>query len=383
MPRLLLFCGLMLFATNACLAQGLDDVLSEKEWEDVDRAVTRGLVWLSKQQQPDGSFPTLPYGQPAISALCEMAFLSHGHLPGEGKYGDQLTKTVNYVARCQKQNGLVTLIGPSGPTITRQVGHEIGSVASYNHAIGSLVLSENYSVGGSDVAQKIEPVIEKSIAAALLMQRWPKRRDIDFGGWRYVDVFSGEEEDFDSDLSLTGWYLMFLRSAKNAGFDVPQEPIDDAVGFVQRCFQPDYGIFQLMATRANRQSRGMAGAGILALAHAGHHRSAEAKAAGDWILRYDFDQYNGLETFGRTGWIDDRYHYSAFNCCQGMYQMGGDYWREFFPPLARTLVANQQPNGSWSQESHTADAKYGNAYTTALAILSLGAPNQLLPVFQR
>jgi hypothetical protein len=215
------------------------------------------------------------------------------------------------------------------------------------------------------------------------MQRWPKRRDIDFGGWRYVDVFSGEEEDFDSDLSLTGWYLMFLRSAKNAGFDVPQEPIDNAVGFVRRCFQPDYGIFQLMATRANRQSRGMAGAGILALAHAGHHRSAEAKAAGDWILRYDFNQYNGLETFGRTGWIDDRYHYSAFNCCQGMYQMGGDYWREFFPPLARTLVANQQTDGSWSQESHTADAKYGNAYTTALAILSLGAPNQLLPVFQR
>ncbi len=383
MPRLLLLCGLLFFFSNSCLAQEDRDVLTAEEWEAVDRAVERGLTWLAKQQQPDGSFPTLPYGQPAVSGLCEMAFLAHGHLPGEGKYGEQLSRTVNYIAGRQKQNGLVTLVGPQGPTITRQITHEIGSTASYNHAIGSLVLSENYSVGGAEVAQRLEPVIEKSIEAALEMQRWSKRRDVDQGGWRYIDVFSGEEEDFDSDLSVTGWYLMFLRSAKNAGFDVPQEPIDNAVGYVRRCFQPEYGIFQLMATRANRRSRGMAGAGILALAHAGQHNSQEAKVAGDWLLNYNFNQYNVQETFERTGWIDDRYHYGAFNCCQGMYQLGGNYWREFFPPLARTLIANQQPDGSWLREEHSDDGKYGNAYTTALVLLSLGAPNQLLPVFQR
>ncbi len=383
MTRLLLFSGILLFLSNPCFAQEAKDVLSVEEWDAVDRAVERGLAWLAKQQQRDGSFPTLPFGQPAVSGLCEMAFLAHGHLPSEGKYGEQLSRTVDYVAGCQKQNGLVTLVGPRGSTITRQVVHDIGTTASYNHAIGSLVLSENYSVAGAEVAERLEPVIEKSIEAALEMQRWPKRRDVDRGGWRYVDVFSGEEEDFDSDLSVTGWYLMFLRSAKNAGFDVPQEPIDDAVGYVRRCFNPEYGVFQLMATRANRRSRGMAGAGILALAHAGQHESTEAKAAGDWLLNYDFNQYNALEEFGRTGWVDDRYHYSAFNCCQGMYQLGGDYWREFFPPLARTLIANQQPDGSWLAESHYADQKYGDAYCTALVLLSLGAPNQLLPVFQR
>ena len=358
-----------------------DEVLSVAEWEAVDKAVERGLAWLAKQQQPDGSFPTLPWGQPGVTALCELAFLSHGHLPEEGEYGDRLSRAVDYVAGCQKENGLVALVAPRGATISRNVQHIDGSTASYNHAIASLALTENYSMGGAEVAKQLDPVISKAIAVTLEMQKWQKRRKVDEGGWRYVHVFSND--DFDSDLSATGWYLMFLRSAKNAGFDVPQEPIDEAVGYVRRCFQPSYGTFQLMATESNRRSRGMAGAGILALAHAGLHDAPETKLAGEWILKYRFTQYNEQERFGKVGWVDDRYHYGAFNCCQAMYQLGGNYWREFFPPLARTLIANQLPDGSWQAESHDDDRQYGKAYTTALVLLSLGAPNQLIPIFQR
>jgi hypothetical protein len=381
-------CGWCLLWPMAwCHAQGDDmpeeDVLTEEEWQAVDKAVERGLQWLAAQQQRDGSFPTMPLGQPAVSGLCELAFLSHGHLPGEGIYGEKLSKTVNYVAACQKPNGLIALIAPRGPTVTRQVAHEIGSTASYNHAIASLMLSENYSVGGEEVAKQLEPVIQKAVETSLIMQKWAKRRDVDLGGWRYVNVFNGEEYEFDSDLSVTGWFLMSLRSAKNAGFDVPQQPIDAAVGYVRRCYQPNYGAFLLMSTDSDRRSRGMAGAGILALAHAGFHNAAETKSAGDWILRYQFNNYNVQEPFDQVGWLNDRYHYGAFNCCQAMYQLGGNYWREFFPPLVRTLLANQEADGSWSAESHQEDGKYGKAYATALVLLSLGAPNQLLPVFQR
>ena len=40
----------------------------------------------------------------------------------------------------------------------------------------------------------------------------------------------------DSDLSVTGWHLMFLRSARNAGFDVPDRAIADAVAYIRRTF---------------------------------------------------------------------------------------------------------------------------------------------------
>ena len=360
-----------------------EDVLTEEEWKSVDEAVERGLAWLATQQQRDGSFPTMPWGQPGVTALCELAFVSHGHLPEEGEYGAKLSQALNYVAACQKENGLVALVAPRGATITREVPHLDGTTASYNHAISSLALTENYAMGGAKVAEQLDPVISKAVEVTLEMQKWQKRRKVDEGGWRYINVTAEISEALDSDLSATGWHLMFLRSAKNAGFDVPQQPIDDAVGYVRRCFIPEYGAFLLFSSRSDHRSRGMAGAGILALAHAGLHDSPEAKQAGDWILKYSFSDYNVQERFGKSGFVDDRYHYSAFNCCQAMYQLGGEYWREFFPPLARALIANQRPDGSWQAESHPDDTQYGNSYTTALVLLTLGAPNQLIPIFQR
>ena len=51
---------------------------------------------------------------------------------------------------------------------------------------------------------------------------------------------------------------------------------------------------------------------------------------------------------------------------------------------ARLLdITNQRRNGSWDPDCHDYDAKLGRAYTTALAVLALSPPYQLLPIFQR
>jgi hypothetical protein len=354
------------------------DVLSPDEWRRVDAAVERGLAWLASEQQSDGSFPTLEIGQPGVTALGVMAFVSHGHMPGASRYGPNLERATDYVLECQQENGLVTLVGPEGPEITRQIEHELGVAAAYNHAIASLTLCELYGMSGNQRAARIQTVVAKSIRATLQMQRWPKDRDVDRGGWRYIDDF----DDNDSDLSITGWSLMFLRSSRNAGFDVPKQAIDDAVGYVRRSYSRRFGAFGYTIAEPDSRSRGMAGAGILALAHAGFHNSPEARHSAEWILQNGFNNYNEYESFGQ-GWAHDRYHYGVFNCCQGMYQLGGRYWEEFFPRVVHALLDNQQPDGSWPAESHFHDGQFGNAYTTALVLMTLGAPNQLLPIFQR
>ena len=354
-------------------------VLTPQEWERVDAAVARALVWLAAQQQPNGSFPTLDTGQPGVTCLCMLAFMSHGHLPGEGPYGEHLKRAGEYALSCQKPNGLVTLIGPEGPQISREIHHDIGSTCAYNHGISSLTLSELYGATPPTDSEHLKSAISLALRATLEMQRWPKDRSIDLGGWRYIDHW----DDKDSDLSITGWQLMFLRSARNAGFDVPEKSIDDAVAYVRRTFTPRYGAFCYVADESlDYRSRGMAGAGILALAHAGYHKAPEATRSGDWILQYNFHDYNEIEPF-QQGWKNDRYHYGLFNCCQAMYQLGGRHWQQFFPDVVKTLLANQQPDGSWPAENHHHDAQFGNAYTTALVLLTLGAPNQLLPVYQR
>src|SRR5262245_989732 len=88
------------------------NVLTAEQWRRVDAAVSRALKWLATEQQPNGSFRTLDMGQPAISSLCIMAFMAHGHVPGQGPYGARLEKATEYVVSCQKPNGLVTKLGP-------------------------------------------------------------------------------------------------------------------------------------------------------------------------------------------------------------------------------------------------------------------------------
>ncbi len=355
------------------------NMLSADEQSRVDSAVERAFLWLAAQQRQDGSFPTLEAGQPAVTCLCGMAFLAHGYVPGDERYGVNLEFAVDYVLGCQKENGLITVVGPDGPEISRQIAHELGFTAAYNHAISSLMLSELYRTAGTvGPTERIEEAIRRSIAATLQMQQWPKGRPEDHGGWRYVDDFSNQ----DSDLSITGWSLLFLRSAKTAGFDVPQKAIDDGVAFSRRTFSKPHGAFGYLADVGDHRSRGMAGAGILAFAHAGLAGEAEAIRSAEWIMRQNFEEYNRVEKFTQE-WFNDRYHYGLFNCCQGMYQLGGKYWEEFYPRAVRTVLANQQDDGSWPAESHFYDGRFGNAYTTALVLLTLSAPNQQLPIYQR
>ncbi len=175
-----------------------------------------------------------------MTGLCLLAFMSHGHVPGEGRYGSCLTRAADYVANCQRENGLITLVGPDGPQISRDVTHIIGVTASYNHGIGSLVMSEVYGMDDAHRSEHHRQVIVRALSATLTMQRWPKDRPKDRGGWRYLDEYN----EHDSDLSITGWNLMFLRSARNAGFDVPKQPIDEAVAYVRRCYAKEYGVFE-------------------------------------------------------------------------------------------------------------------------------------------
>ena len=308
-----------------------------------------------------------------------MCFLANGYLPGEGKYGDELSNAVKFICSMQTESGVIAAMHPSGPKITRKYAdHHLSKTVAYNHVISSLLLSEIYGMTGDDGLVD-RSIIQRSLEVSLKMHDWPKDREVDRGGWRYPLKTPIAE----SDLSVTGWQVMFLRSAKNAGFDVPSKPIDEATEYVLRCFRPDYGTFNYyIRGKDDRRSRGMAGAGILALAHAGMHHRPEATTAGDWILKNGFQHYNDKQKFEQTRWFNDCYHYGVFYCSQGMYQLGGEHWKAFFPKTSNVLIKNQRRDGSWSK-CNSSGHMYGRCYSSALSILALSAPNQLLPVFHR
>jgi len=176
------------------------EVLSEQEWRQVDKSVDRGLTFLAAQQQPDGSFPSDRTAQPGVTSLCVLAFMAHGHNPGTGPYGEQLDRAVKYITSCQKQNGLLMLLGNNEPEINRAIAHEVGVAGTYDHAISSLTLCELYGMTQDsryrDPAQLAVDFAQDIQAAE--------------GGWRY-------QRREDSDMSVTGWFLMGLQSARMSG----------------------------------------------------------------------------------------------------------------------------------------------------------------------
>jgi hypothetical protein len=124
----------------------------------------------------------------------------------------------------------------------------------------------------------------------------------------------------------------------------------------------------------------MMGAGILCLSLAGQHQTPAALAAGDWLLAHPYGKFG--ERIGR----DDNFFYSAYYCSQAAAQLGGAYWRGIYAPLADTLLGAQKADGSWPPEPNQPDkgtGRFGSVYATALAVLALTPPYQLLPVYQR
>src|SRR5207249_2887089 len=91
---------------NSLAPKPLAAVLPPAKWLEVERCVDRALAWLASQQAKSGTFPTRPAAEPAVESLCTMAFLSRGHQPGNGPYGEHINRAIDFVLSCQMTNGL-------------------------------------------------------------------------------------------------------------------------------------------------------------------------------------------------------------------------------------------------------------------------------------
>jgi hypothetical protein len=316
----------------------------------VDQAIERALDFLKKQQAADGTWAgggRSGRRDPAITALAVMAFLSAGHVPGEGPYRTVVDKGVRAV---------LTFQNPRTGLISTERGWEM-----YQHGICTLMLAE--VAGMSSDTRFAAEIRSKLVKAVALILRAQRKRDTGFhrGGWRYQVGLN------DSDMSVTGWQIMALRAAKNLGCDVPARSIEDAVDYIKRSQDERTGGFCYMA-RGRGVTIPCTGTGILALEICGKnwHHSREAHKAGAYLL-------DNLPRWNRA-----HFSYGIYYCAQAMFQLGGRYWTTFRPFLHKALLPTQQGNGSW-----TCRENIGPNYSTAMAVLALTVEYRYLPIYQR
>lgn len=303
-------------------------------------AIDKALAWLASRQEEDGSFTGNGYARNvAVVSLAGMAFLSGGHTPGRGKYGEQVQRAMRYVLD-NAEDGSGFICNPNytshGPM--------------YDHGFGTLFLAEVYGMSpDSEVRDKLARAVKLIVTT-----------QNSEGGWRYQPKVA------DADISVTICQVMALRAARNAGIYVPNETIDRCIDYVKRSQNADGGFMYMLQGGPSRFPR--SAAGVVALYSAGIYEGEEIRKGLEYLNQHLPTQ----EDLSR----DTHAMYGHYYAVQAMWQAGGADWERWYPAVHDVLLRQQQADGSWMD---LICPEYG----TAMACIVLQMPNNYLPIFQR
>jgi prenyltransferase beta subunit len=302
------------------------------------KAVARALSYISRTQNPDGSWGTSQYPRhPAITALASMALMAQGNVPGSGRYGKRVERGIKF---------LMKSVNPSSGFISSQ-----GHGRMYGHGFATLALAEAYGMmPSSDLRKKLQLAIR-----CIVRSQKPD------GGWRYDPSPYGQ-----SDLSLTICQVMALRAANNAGIKVSKATITRAIKYTRQSANADGGFRYTLGSGGS--SFALTAAGVTTLYGAGEHKDERVKKGVAYLRRY-LQNHRGQGRYGH-------YFYGHYYAAQAMYQAGGEDWAFWYPRIRDELLRLQRPQGYWH-------STVGNVYGAAMGALVLQVPYNYLPIFQR
>lgn len=309
-----------------------------------DEAVEKALEYLSKRHNDDGSWSSGSGKNTGVCGLAVLAFLANGHLPGKGKYGEVVQKGLEFILRSARSDGVIFYGTGRGPM--------------YSHGISTILLAE---VLGETPEENVQKVLDSAISVILKAQAIRKSLQ-HAGGWRYQPYSS------DSDISCTGWQIVALRAAQNAGISIPKSAVEYAVSYLKRCSRPDGGFSYQPGGGPNNPRTGT---GVLSLQLSGLYDSVYVKRGADYLLSHP------------PSWRGPFFFYSAYYCTNAMYQMGGKYWKFWKPRMESVLLRHQNPDGSWGFPPGSHTARVGPIYSTAMGVLALSIEYNYLPIYQR
>lgn len=334
-----------------------------KQTED---AVGRGLGWLSRQQQSDGRWELhRGYDNPGrenlrtdtgATSLALLAFLGAGYTHQDGKYKDVVGKGLKWLRKAQKPDGNL------------HDWEELGrQTAFYAHGQGTIVLCEAYALTHDE---------------ALLQ---PARKALQFiydsqnehGGWQYQPGAVG-------DLSVTGWQVMAMQSARMAGIEVPEDVLARVSLFLNSVSSEQGSRYRYKAADpTSALSPAMTAEGLLCRQYLGWPKDHPGLQNGvAWLL----------EEQNLPRWAEGRRNvYYWYYATQVMHHMEGAEWDRWNAALRDQIISNQVKSGKLGGSWHPSkpqgdDHEYGEAggrlYVTCLSILTLEVYYRHLPLYR-
>lgn len=317
---------------------------------ETQAAVERGLQWLKRNQKKKGNWSMRgPYdnggfseNEAAATAMALLAFLGDGHTHKSGEYVDVVERGIKFLVGLQDRKGFFARNARS---------HE----RMYAQAQATIAVCELY---GMTRDSWLRPYAQRAIDFAVSAQS-------DQGGWRY-------EPNFDSDTSVTGWYVMALESGRSAGLDVDISALTKVNDYLDTASAFDDAAYGYQAR--STPSPAMTAEGLLCRQYISWKRDHPPLIRGISALLADapFD-------------LGDRDVYYWYYATQVLHHFGGSPWRRWNDvmkvELPKAQVRGGRENGSWSPQQDLWGKNSGRLYTTCLSIYCLEVYYRHMPLY--
>ncbi|MDO5552962.1 MAG: terpene cyclase/mutase family protein [Planctomycetia bacterium] len=352
-------------------------------------AVAAGLRWLVKQQDrktgswslkgpfSDGSMNAIPENRVAATGMALLAFLGDGHTVSAGEHTNVVRRGWSWLLKQQQNSGLFYQENSS------QNDH------FYTHAICTIALCELIGMesrlgNGTD----LEPLKYKARKAIAYLEE----NQTEQGGWRYVP-------GSDSDLSVTGWCLMALQTARMAGLSVQPETLTRITTFLDRVAWDDGSqyAYRKANDRLEETRTSMTATGLLCRLYLGWDRMNPALVKGaDLLIQPDNlihkptpDEDTQESDVPGTKKTYSQNVYGWYSTTMMLKHLGpfSKQWRTWNRAMCENLPGMQEPAnhteaGSWNPEYDDYRTAGGRLYVTALSILCLEVYYRHLGLFQ-
>jgi len=318
-----------------------------------ESAVTRGLAYLARSQEPDGRWTYIHQEnelsdkrQPnkddmGLTGLAVLCFLAADERPDKpSRYQKTVADGLAYLLARQKADGDFR-----------------GDGDMYSHGIATL------AVGEVAVMTRDPKYGEPAVKGARFVVAAQNRLT---GGWRYVPGSGG-------DTSVLGWQIMALYSVSRLGIEIPPETRKGAMRWLNSVSRGR--LRMLVGYQDSNPTRTMTAEGLFVRLLLGQKLTEDQLAE---VIAY-VKPPDPMEPPNFYGW-----YYGSL----AMMQLQNDAWRRWNASVRDRLTATQQQgqalDGSWDpSQSRWGAERGGRIYATAVATLTLEVYYRYLPMLAR
>ncbi|MDA1052698.1 MAG: squalene--hopene cyclase [Planctomycetota bacterium] len=333
---------------------------------ETENAVELALDWLKRNQQSDGTWSLAgPYADGvagtenplAATAMALLAFQGAGNTHRSGKFKANVKKGMDALLKMQDRDGCFFT------TQRVQSSHQL-----YSQAQATIAICELY---GMTEDSALRDHAQRAIDYAGSIQA-----DDGYGGggWKY-------QPGSRADTSVTGWFVIALKSGEFGKLSVPS-PVKDRISrFLDNvAATPGEGEPFVQGSRylyqvGEKEARvSMTAEALLCRQYLGWERDDPRLLAGvRHVGEHPID------------WNEPHVYYWYY-ATQVMHHMGGDDWDDWNGVMRKALPAAQiktgRENGSWSPAGDQFGYTGGRLFMTCLCTYMLEVYYRHMPIYQ-